>query len=83
MQILWSLKWKNIQIPKLTFEVWDLKTSFKQFGHKAFGRGLTKPLAKNPGSNFHKKDLIFSGIMRWIQQNYKISKNFLTSWSGV
>ena len=43
----------------LTVGVWGLKTSLGQFGPKAFGRGLIKPLVKNPGSNFHKKDLIF------------------------
>ena len=33
------------------------------FGPKAFDRGLIKPLVKNPGSNFHKQDLIFSRII--------------------
>ena len=47
----------------LTFGVWGLKTSLGQFGPKAFGRGLIKPLVKNPGSNFHRQDLIFSRIM--------------------
>ena len=47
----------------LTFGVWSLKTSLGQFGPKAFGRGLIKPLVKNPGSNFHRQDLIFSRIM--------------------
>ena len=47
----------------LTFGVWGLKTSLGQFGPKAFGRGLIKPLVKNPGSNFHKQDLIFSRII--------------------
>ena len=38
----------------LTFGVWGLKTSLGQFGPKAFGRGLIKPLFKNQniGSNF-------------------------------
>ena len=51
----------------LTFEVWGLKTSLGQFGPKAFSKGLVKPLDKNPSFNFQKQDLIFSGIMRWIQ----------------
>ena len=53
----------------LTFGVWGLKTSLGQFGLKAFGRGLIKPLVKNqnPGSNFHKQDLIFSRFMILIQ----------------
>ena len=48
----------------LTFGVWGLKTSLRQFGPKAFGRGLIKALVKNSSLNFHKQDLIFSGIMR-------------------
>ena len=38
----------------LTFGVWGLKTSLGQFGPKAFGRGLIKPLFKNQniGSSF-------------------------------
>ena len=47
----------------LTVGVWGLKTSLGHFGPKAFGRGLIKPLVKNPGSNFHRQDLIFSRIM--------------------
>ena len=47
----------------LTFGVWGLKTSLGQFGPKAFGRGLIKPLVKNSGSSFHKQDPIFSRIM--------------------
>ena len=47
----------------LTFGLWGLKTSLGQFGPKAFGRGLIKPLVKNPGSNFRKQDLIFSRII--------------------
>ena len=47
----------------LTFGVWGLKTSLGQFGPKAFGRELIKPLVKNPGSIFYKQDLIFSRIM--------------------
>ena len=65
-----ELDMKNSTDPKtLTFGVWSLKTSLGQFGPKAFGRGLIKPLVKNqnPGSNFHKQDLIFSRIMRLIQ----------------
>ena len=51
----------------LKFEVWGLKTSLGQFGPKAFSKGLIKPLDENPSFNFQKQDLIFSGIMRWIQ----------------
>ena len=47
----------------LTVGVWDLKTSLGQFGPKAFGRGLIKPLVENPGSNFHRQEVIFSRIM--------------------
>ena len=56
---------KKISDPKaLTFGVSGLKTSLGQFGPKAFGKGLIKALVENPGSNFHKQDLIFSEIMR-------------------
>ena len=48
----------------LTFGVWGLKTSLGQSGPKAFCRELIKALVKNPSSNFHKQDLIFSRIMR-------------------
>ena len=59
-----ELDMKKSTDPKtLTFGVWSLKTSLGQFGPKAFGRGLIKPLVKNPGSNFHKQDLIFSRII--------------------
>ena len=55
---------KKLADPKtLTFGVWGLKTSLGQFGPKAFGRGLIKPLVKNSGSSFHKQDPIFSKIM--------------------
>ena len=46
--------------------VWVLKTILGQFGPKTFGKGLIKALVKNPSSNFHKQDLIFSRIMRRI-----------------
>ena len=59
-----ELDMKKSTDPKtLTFGVWSLKTSLGQFGPKAFGRGLIKPLVKNPGSNFHRQDHIFSRIM--------------------
>ena len=59
-----KLDMKKFTDPKtLTFGVWGLKTSLGQFGPKAFGRGLIKPLVKNSCSNFHKQDLIFSRIM--------------------
>ena len=60
-----ELEMKKSSHPKaLTFGVWDLKTSLGQFGPKAFGKGHVKALVENPGSNFHKQDLIFSRIMR-------------------
>ena len=60
-----ELDMKKFSDPKaLTFGVWGLKTSLEQFGPKAFGKGFIKALVKNPGSNFHKEDLIFSRIMR-------------------
>ena len=68
-----DLKFENKSLfdptfPKaLTFGVWDLKTSLGEFGPKAFGKGLVKTLVQNPGSKFHKQDLIFSRIMRGIQ----------------
>ena len=43
------------------------KTSFGQFGPKAFGKGVIKPKVQNPYSNIHKQDLIFSRIIRRIQ----------------
>ena len=59
---------KKILNPKtLKFGVWGLKTNLGQFGPKAFGKGLMMPLVENPSFNFHKQDLIFSRIMRWIQ----------------
>ena len=58
---------KISDLKALAFEVWDLKTSLGQFGPKAFSKGLIKPLDENPSFNFQKQDLIFSGIMRWIQ----------------
>ena len=83
MQNFLKLDRKKISDPKaLTFGVWDLKTSLGQFGPKAFGKGLSKPLVKNPGSNYQKQDLIFSRIMRSIELNHKISKNVLSLRSG-
>ena len=68
MQNFIELDMKKFTDPKtLTFVVWGLKASLVQFGPKAFGRGLIKPLVKNPGSNFHEQDLIFSIIIRLIQ----------------
>ena len=54
---------KFTDLKTLTFGVWGLKTSLGQFGPNTFGRGLIKPLVKNPGSIFHKQDLVFSRIM--------------------
>ena len=51
----------------LTFVVWGLKSSLGEFGPKAFGKGLIKPLVKNPSSSVHKQDLISSRIMAKIQ----------------
>ena len=68
MQKFMELDMKKFPDPKtLAFGVWGLKTSLGQFGPKAFGGGLIKPLVKKPGSNFHNQDLIFSIIMRLIQ----------------
>ena len=62
MKNLMELYMKKTSDPKsLTFVIWGLKT---RLGPKAFGKGLIRPLVKNPSSNFHKKDLIFSRIMR-------------------
>ena len=59
-----ELDMKKFTDPKiLAFGLWGLKTSLGQFGSKAFDRGLIKPLVKNPGSNFHKQDLILSRII--------------------
>ena len=55
MQDFMEFDMKKFADPKtLTFGVWDLKTSFGQFRPKVFGKGLIKPLVKNPSSNFHK-----------------------------
>ena len=60
-----ELDMKKISDPKiLTFGLWGLKTSSGQFGPKAFSKGLIKPLVDNLSSNFQKRDLIFSRIMR-------------------
>ena len=65
MQNFMELDMKEISHPKaLTFGIWHLKTSLGQFGPKPFGKGLIKPLVKNPSSNFYKQELIFSRIMR-------------------
>ena len=68
MQNFMEIDMKKISDPKaLIFGLWGLKTSSGQFGPKAFGKRLIKPLIKNPSSNFHKRDLIFSRIMRIFQ----------------
>ena len=65
MQNVMELDMKKFSDPKaLTFGAWGLKTSLEQFGPKAFGKGLIKPLVKNTSSKFYKQDLIFSRIMR-------------------
>ena len=64
MQNFIELDMKKFSDPKaVTFGVWALRTSLGQFGPKVFGKGLIKALVKNPSSNFHKQDLIFSRIM--------------------
>ena len=55
---------KLSDLKALALGVWSLKTSFGQFGHKTFSKGLIKPLVKNSSSNFYKQNLIFSRIMR-------------------
>ena len=68
MQNFMELDMKKISDPKaLTFGIWGLKPNLGQFGPKTFGKGLIKPLVKNPSSNFHKQKLTFSRIMRRIQ----------------
>ena len=63
-----ELDMKKIPDPKdLKFGIWNLKTRLGQFGPKAFGKRLIKPLVANPSSNFYKQDLIFSRIIRWTQ----------------
>ena len=65
MQNFKELDMKKFSDPKtLTFGFWCLKTSLEQFGYKAFGKELIKRLVKNPRSNFHIQDMIFSRIMR-------------------
>ena len=44
-----ELHMKRFSDPKtLTFGVWDLKTSLGQFGSRAFGKALIKPVVENP-----------------------------------
>ena len=65
MQNFMKLDIKKISDPKaLTFGVWVLNYSIGQFGTKAFAKGLIKPLAENPSSNFHKQDIVFSKEIR-------------------
>ena len=58
---------KNSDLKALTFEVWGLKTSLAQFASKAFCKGFAMALDDNPSFNFQNQNLIFSGIMGWIQ----------------
>ena len=51
---------KLIDIPTITFGVWSLKTSLEKFGLKR----IIKPKVQNPSSNFQKRDLIYSRIIR-------------------
>ena len=65
MQNFMELDMKRISDPiALTFGVWTLKPNLGQFGPKTFGEELIKPLVENPSSNFCKRDLIFSRIIR-------------------
>ena len=64
MQNFMGFDIKKISDPKaLTFDFWGLKPNLGQFRPKTFGKGLIKPLVKNPSSNFHKQDLLFTKIM--------------------
>ena len=55
-----ELDMRKFTDPKtLTFGVWGLETSLGQFGPKAFGRGLIKPLVKNTGSIFTNRTSFF------------------------
>ena len=58
---LWNLK-KIIDLG-----AWSLETTF---GPLAPWRCI-QPYVQKPGSNFHKQDLIFSKIVRWIQYNHE------------
>ena len=54
IQNFMELDMKKFSDPKaLTFGLWGIKTSLGQLGPKVFGKGLIKPLVKNPSSNFH------------------------------
>ena len=55
---------KFSDVRTVTIGVWGLNISLGQYGSKAYGNGLIKTLVKNPTSNFHKQDLIFSRIMK-------------------
>ena len=85
MQNFMELDVKKFTDPKtLTIGVWGLKTRLGQFGPKAcFGRGLIKPLVKNPSSNFHKQDL-FTNKTSFSQESWgesnKIMKSQRMSW---
>ena len=59
-QNVMELDMRKFTDPKtLTFGVWGLETSLGQFGPKAFGRGLIKPLVKNTGSIFTNRTSFF------------------------
>ena len=77
------MKWiqENHEISKKKFDlgVWGPETTFAPLGP----RRSIKPYVQNPGCNFHKQDLIFSRIMKWIQQIHEISKNSLTLEPGA
>ena len=53
--------WHEKTFRSQSLNIWGLgiKTSLGIFGLKAFGKGLIKPLVKNPNFNFQKQDLIF------------------------
>ena len=59
-QNVMELDMRKFTDPKtLTFGIWGLETSLGQFGPKAFGRGLIKPLVKNTGSIFTNRTSFF------------------------
>ena len=70
---LWNLKYF------FDLGVWHLETTFGPL----VPRRRIKPYVQNRSCNFHKQAIIFSRIMRWIQWNYEISKNFLNLCSGT
>ena len=82
-QNVMELDMRKFTDPKtLTFGVWGLETSLGQFGPKAFGRGLIKPLVKNTGSIFTNRTSFFKnhGLNKMKLCNHK---NVLTLGPGA